>query len=147
MKLSLIDFTIVFTLVLSFIILSSYFAAKKVASKNLKRGIRMDKIILKVKKISKSYNNGEKDLHVLQNLSLKVKEKEIVTITGKSGSGKSTLLNILGSLDQPDNGEIQIDGHILNMNNRELARLRNKKLDLCFNFIIYFQSLQPLKMF
>ena len=70
----------------------------------------MGKIILKVKKISKSYNNGEKDLHVLQDLFLKVSEKEVVTITGKSGSGKSTLLNILGSLDQPDNGEIQIDG-------------------------------------
>ena len=95
----------------------------------------MGKIILKVKKISKSYNNGEKDLHVLQDLSLKVSEKEVVTITGKSGSGKSTLLNILGSLDQPDNGEIQIDGlNILSMNNRELARLRNKKVGFVFQF-------------
>lgn len=95
----------------------------------------MGKIILKVKKISKSYNNGEKDLNVLQDLSLKVVEKEVVTITGKSGSGKSTLLNILGSLDQPDSGKIQIDGlDILSMNNRELARLRNKKIGFVFQF-------------
>ena len=57
----------------------------------------MGKIILDVCKISKSYNNGENDLHVLRDLSLKVCEKEVVTITGKSGSGKSTLLNILGT--------------------------------------------------
>ena len=95
----------------------------------------MDKIILKVKKISKSYNNGGKELQVLQDLSLKVYEKEVVTITGKSGSGKSTLLNILGSLDQPDNGEIQLDGlNILSMNNLELARLRNKKVGFMFQF-------------
>ena len=95
----------------------------------------MGKIILTAKKISKSFNNGEKDLKVLQELSLEVSEKEIVTITGKSGSGKSTLLNILGSLDQPDNGEIQIDGiDILCMNNRELARLRNKKVGFVFQF-------------
>ena len=95
----------------------------------------MGKIILKVKKISKSYNNGEKDLHVLQDLSLEVSEKEVVTITGKSGSGKSTLLNILGTLDRPDNGEIHIDGlNILSMNNSELARLRNKRVGFVFQF-------------
>ena len=95
----------------------------------------MGKIILKAKKISKSFNNGEKDLKVLQDLSLEVSEKEVVTITGKSGSGKSTLLNILGSLDKPDKGEIHIDGlNILCMNNRELARLRNKKVGFVFQF-------------
>ena len=95
----------------------------------------MGKIILKAKKISKSFNNGEKDLKVLQDLFFEVKEKEIVTITGKSGSGKSTLLNILGSLDRPDNGEILIDGlDILSMNNLELARLRNKKVGFVFQF-------------
>ena len=95
----------------------------------------MGKIILDVCKISKSYNNGENDLHVLRDLSLKVCEKEVVTITGKSGSGKSTLLNILGTLDQPDSGEIQIDGlNVLRMNNRDLARLRNKKVGFVFQF-------------
>ena len=95
----------------------------------------MGKIILRVKKISKSYNNGEKELQVLQDLSLKVCEKEVVTITGKSGSGKSTLLNILGSLDYPNNGEIELDGaDILSMNNRELARIRNKKVGFMFQF-------------
>ena len=95
----------------------------------------MDKIILKVKKISKSYKNGGKALHVLQNVSLNVMEKEVVTVTGRSGSGKSTLLNILGSLDKPDYGEIQIDGHnILRMNNRELAKIRNKKVGFVFQF-------------
>ena len=63
----------------------------------------------------------------MQDLSLEVVEKEVVTITGKSGSGKSTLLNILGSLDRPDSGKIQIDGlDILSMNNRELANYETK---------------------
>ena len=57
----------------------------------------MGKIILEVKKISKSYNNGEKDLHVLQDLSLKVCEKEIVTITGKKLFSDNTRLSGCGS--------------------------------------------------
>ena len=95
----------------------------------------MGEIVLRAKNVFKSYSNGEDSLHVLKDLSIEVRKGEIVTITGKSGSGKSTLLNILGSIDTPDDGEIQIDGlDILHMNNNELAKLRNKKIGFVFQF-------------
>ena len=70
----------------------------------------MGEVILKANNIYKSYDNGEKTLSVLNDLSIQVEQNQIITITGQSGSGKSTLLNILGSLDKPDDGEVVIDG-------------------------------------
>ena len=95
----------------------------------------MGKIILKASNIFKSYKNGEKTLSVLNNLSIQVEKNQIITITGQSGSGKSTLLNILGSLDKPDCGEVEIDGlNILHLNNQEIAKIRNKKIGFVFQF-------------
>ena len=70
----------------------------------------MGKIILESKKLSKSYSNGNKQLEVIKNLNLKVNTAEIITIVGNSGSGKSTLLNLLGGLDSPDSGDLNILG-------------------------------------
>tara|TARA_S200000501_G_scaffold200008_1_gene188212 strand:- start:1108 stop:1788 length:681 start_codon:yes stop_codon:yes gene_type:complete len=107
-------------------------------------------IILKASKIFKSYDNGEKTLSVLNDLSIEVKKNEIITITGQSGSGKSTLLNILGSLDRPDFGEVLIDGvNIFNLNNNELAKLRNEKIGFVFQFhhlLSEFTSLENVLM-
>ena len=95
----------------------------------------MGKVILKARKICKSYYNGENNLNVLNDLSLEVKKNEIITITGQSGSGKSTLLNILGSLDKPESGEVEIDGlNVLCLNNHDLAKLRNEKIGFVFQF-------------
>ncbi len=110
----------------------------------------MGEIILKASKIFKSYDNGEKTLSVLNDLSIEVKKNEIITITGQSGSGKSTLLNILGSLDRPDFGEVLIDGvNIFNLNNNELAKLRNEKIGFVFQFhhlLSEFTSLENVLM-
>ena len=77
----------------------------------------------------------EKTLSVLNDLSIQVEKNQIITITGQSGSGKSTLLNILGSLDKPDDGEVKIDGlNILDLNNYEIAKLRNQKIGFVFQF-------------
>ena len=95
----------------------------------------MGEIILKASNIFKSYDNGEKTLSVLNDLSIQIENKQIITITGQSGSGKSTLLNILGSLDKPDFGEVEIEGlNILNLNNQEIAKIRNKKIGFVFQF-------------
>ena len=95
----------------------------------------MGEIVLKARNIFKSYDNGEKNLSVLNDLSIEVGKNEIITITGQSGSGKSTLLNILGSLDIPDHGEVEIDGsNILNLSNDEIAKIRNKKIGFVFQF-------------
>ena len=95
----------------------------------------MDEIILKANNICKSYNNGEENLSVLNNLSIKVRQNEIVTITGQSGSGKSTLLNVLGTLDQPDSGIVEIDGlNIMNLDKNHIAKIRNEKIGFVFQF-------------
>ena len=71
----------------------------------------------------------------LNNLSLKVRKKEIVTITGQSGSGKSTLLNVLGTLDQPNSGIVKIDGqNIINKDKNYIAKIRNEKIGFVFQF-------------
>ena len=95
----------------------------------------MGKIILESKKLSKSYSNGYKQLEVIKNLNLKVNTAEIITIVGHSGSGKSTLLNLLGGLDSPDSGNLNILGKdILKLNNTEKAEFRNKDLGFIFQF-------------
>ena len=77
----------------------------------------MGEIILSASKIQKSYINGHDRLYVLNDLSLNVKKSEIITLMGQSGSGKSTALNILGTLDTPDAGSVEIDGvDVMNLN-------------------------------
>ncbi|EMR01846.1 ABC transporter ATP-binding protein [Cesiribacter andamanensis] len=82
--------------------------------------------------IIKSYG----DLQVLKGINLHVKQGEIVSIVGASGAGKSTLLHILGTLDTPDGGSLQIKGQPLHrgMNARELSRFRNSNIGFIFQF-------------
>ena len=95
----------------------------------------MGEIILSARKIQKSYINGHDRLYVLNDLSLNVKKSEIITLMGQSGSGKSTALNILGTLDTPDTGSVEIDGvDIINLNDDELSRLRNQDIGFVFQF-------------
>tara|TARA_Y100001934_G_C12336173_1_gene767724 strand:- start:839 stop:1522 length:684 start_codon:yes stop_codon:yes gene_type:complete len=95
----------------------------------------LGKIILKTNSIRKSYSNGNSNLIVLDDLSLIVKEREIITIMGQSGSGKSTLLNILGTLDKPDSGSIEVAGMIIDdMNEDLLSNLRNSSIGFVFQF-------------
>ena len=95
----------------------------------------MGEIILSARKIQKSYINGHDRLYVLNDLSINVKKSEIITLMGQSGSGKSTALNILGTLDTPDTGSVEIDGvDIINLNDDELSRLRNQDIGFVFQF-------------
>ena len=92
-------------------------------------------MILSASHISKSYHNGEKELHVLRDINLELQKGEIITIMGQSGAGKTTLLNILGTLDQPDSGSISIcDQDIDSLADEDLSKLRNKHLGFVFQF-------------
>ena len=71
-------------------------------------------MILSVKNIKKSYDDGGVKLEVLKGISFGVKKGSILTIKGPSGSGKSTLLSLLGTLDNPDSGDILINDINLN---------------------------------
>ena len=92
-------------------------------------------MILSCAHINKSYSNGLNRLLVLKDISLELKEGEIVSIMGSSGSGKSTLLNILGTLDLPDSGIVKINGKdVSKISEKETAQLRNKALGFVFQF-------------
>ena len=93
----------------------------------------MEKIVLEAKNICKSYSNGKNKLTVLKNLSLNLREAEIITIMGESGCGKSTVLNILGTLDQYDKGILKIDSiDIKALKDNDLSKLRNEKIGFVF---------------
>ncbi len=81
--------------------------------------------------IHKSYGN----LHVLKGVDLEIIQSEIVSIVGSSGAGKSTLLHILGTLDQPDRGQLKMNGvNLLKLKGDELAKFRNEQIGFIFQF-------------
>lgn len=74
-------------------------------------------------------------LHVVKGVNLEITQGEIVAIVGESGAGKSTLLQLLGSLDQPDSGEIVINKtNIQQLSGKKLAQFRNQHLGFVFQF-------------
>ena len=97
--------------------------------------------MIDIKNLHKSYKMGSNSLHVLKGIDFKVEEGELVSIMGSSGSGKSTLLNILGILDEADEGTYTLDGtSIKNLNEKIAANYRNKFLGFIFqsfNLITY----------
>ena len=89
--------------------------------------------MIQIKDLHKSYHMGSNSLHVLKGINFNVQEGELVSIMGSSGSGKSTLLNILGMLDEADQGKYILDGvPIENLNEKTAARYRNEFLGFIF---------------
>lgn len=81
--------------------------------------------------IKKNYGK----LEVLKGIDLEIQKGEIITIVGKSGAGKSTLLHILGTLDTPDSGSLEINGTKVKFSQeKDLAKLRNRSIGFVFQF-------------
>ena len=88
---------------------------------------------LVAKGLHRSFHSEHRHLHILRGVDLAVERGEFVAITGPSGSGKSTLLNLLGTLDDPDEGEIFWGGlSVRRLNDARRARLRNTQLGFVF---------------
>lgn len=87
-----------------------------------------------IRNIHKTYNLGTQNaLHVLRGIDLRIEQGEFVSIMGASGSGKSTLLNIIGILDNYDEGEYRLDGHLIkNLSETQGAKLRNELIGFVF---------------
>ncbi len=106
--------------------------------------------MIEIKSLHKSYKTGSTSLHVLKGIDFSVKEGEMVSIMGSSGSGKSTLLNILGILDEADEGSYTLDGVLIkNLNEKIAAQYRNKFLGFIFqsfNLINYKTALDNVSM-
>jgi len=87
--------------------------------------------MLKATAITKKFG----PLNVLKGVNISIEKGEMVSIVGSSGAGKSTLLHILGTLDSPDSGEIEIDGQLLNkLSSSQLASFRNQHIGFIFQF-------------
>ena len=90
-------------------------------------------MILSVKNLKKSYNDGKSKLEVLKDVSFDLKKGSILTIKGPSGSGKSTLLSLLGTLDTQDSGDIIINHKNLN-DYDDFSEIRNSHIGFIFQF-------------
>ena len=89
--------------------------------------------MLKINQLHKSYKTEYNSLHVLKGLDLEIKAGEFVSIMGSSGSGKSTLLNIIGILDEYDDGEYFLDGNLIKkLKQNKAAYFRNHLLGFVF---------------
>ncbi|MEX0290874.1 MAG: ABC transporter ATP-binding protein [Flavobacteriaceae bacterium] len=106
--------------------------------------------MIEIKNLHKSYKMGSNSLHVLKGINFKAEEGELVAIMGSSGSGKSTLLNILGMLDEADEGEYYLDGvPIKNLSETKAANYRNKFLGFIFqsfNLINYKNAMENVAL-
>ncbi|MBP5453306.1 MAG: ABC transporter ATP-binding protein, partial [Lachnospiraceae bacterium] len=89
--------------------------------------------ILKAVDLKKVYGQGESEVKALDGVSLDVKKGEFVAIVGTSGSGKSTLLHMLGGLDRPTSGKVEIDGKdIFSLKDDALTIFRRRKIGFVF---------------
>ena len=89
--------------------------------------------ILVTNGLKKIYGSGENEVRALDDVSLSVAQGEFVSIVGTSGSGKSTLLHMLGGLDRPDEGTVQVDGvDIFSLKDEELTIFRRRKIGFVF---------------
>ncbi len=96
--------------------------------------------------LNKTYQMGKRNVAVLRGVSLEVQRGEFLALQGASGAGKSTLLHLLGGLDTPDTGEIQVaERNLRRLSQRELARFRNEKIGLIFQAYHLMHELDALE--
>ena len=106
--------------------------------------------MITIQNIHKSYKMGSNSLHVLKGIDLEIEKGELVSIMGSSGSGKSTLLNILGILDNYDEGEYRLDGRLIaGLTETKAALMRNEYIGFVFqsfNLISFKNALENVAL-
>lgn len=95
----------------------------------------MNQTVIRCNTVSRSYRQGNSEIEVIRRLDLALEKGRRYAVVGASGSGKSTLLSILGGLDQPSSGFVEIDGARLDqLTDTEISTLRNQKLGFVYQF-------------
>ena len=95
----------------------------------------MSDSLVSVKEVNKTYQRGGETLIVLDDLNLEVPKGDFLALMGPSGSGKSTLLNLIGGLDTPTSGRIEVDGERLDtLNSKALSKWRASHVGFIFQF-------------
>jgi putative ABC transport system ATP-binding protein len=91
--------------------------------------------LVNIRNVDKVFKRGSEEIHVLGGLDLQIPEGEFLALMGPSGSGKSTLLNLIGGLDRPSQGAVEIGGlRIDQLSDRRLAAWRARHVGLVFQF-------------
>ena len=91
--------------------------------------------LIQIENVSRTFHRGSEEIQVLAGLDLKVKQGEFLALMGPSGSGKSTLLNLIGGLDRPTRGSVNIGGdRIDELSDRSLAAWRSRHIGFVFQF-------------
>jgi putative ABC transport system ATP-binding protein len=102
--------------------------------------------LVELRNVSKVYHLGGEEIRALDDISVDIHEGEFISIIGPSGSGKSTLMHILGCLDSPTKGSIQLDGVMIqDASPRQLAAMRNRKIGFVFQFFNLLPKLNVLQ--
>ena len=100
-----------------------------------------DNNIIEIKDLKKSFNS---ETHALNGVNLSIKKGEVVTIIGPSGSGKSTLLRCMNLMEVPTSGEVVFEGHLLNIKDKNINKLR-EKMGMVFQSFNLFPHLSVLE--
>ena len=107
-------------------------------------------IIVKARGVTKVYTMGAEKVHALRGIDLDVRRGEYLSILGPSGSGKSTFFNMVGGLDRPTEGHVEIDGYSLSdLNQKQLAWVRCHKMGYIFqsfNLIMTMTALENVAL-
>lgn len=111
---------------------------------------QINQIIISCQNVGKIYQDGALHVEVLRDITFDVHAGQSVSIIGASGSGKSTLLHILGGLDKPTSGSVQLMGqHLGSLNQAQLGQLRNQYLGFVYQFhhlLAEFSALENVMM-
>jgi len=95
--------------------------------------LKRDGVVIRTFDLWKTYIMGDQEIHAVSGVDVEILKGEYVAIMGPSGSGKSTLMNLIGCLDTPSAGQYYINGRLVSdMNDDELARIRNKEIGFVF---------------
>lgn len=93
----------------------------------------MSNTVVRLENVVKTYSMGESEVHALRGISFAIEQGEFLSIMGPSGSGKSTCMNMIGCLDRPTSGLVEINGkETAKMTEKELALLRNQTVGFVF---------------
>jgi len=98
-----------------------------------RRGMTLSRTLVRIRELFKEFRRGPEVVHVLEGLSMEIPEGDFVALMGPSGSGKSTLLNLLGGLDRPTSGSLEVQGLELGeLSDSALARWRADNVGFIF---------------
>ncbi len=100
-------------------------------------------MLIRTRNLSKTYRMDKVEIHALKNANLDIEKGEFISLMGPSGAGKSTLLHLIGCLDNPTSGEIEIHGEkVGNLNDRKISRFRNRHIGFIFQSLNVFENVE-----